>query len=52
MQSFVIDCSSQINEGQMFATNEFCQYLLEAKLDKIIEGFELKFIADTPQIVR
>ena len=49
MQLFVIDWSFQNNEDQMFATNEFCQYLREGKLDKTIEGFELKFIAHTPQ---
>ena len=49
MQLFVIDWSFQNSEDQMFATNEFCQYLREGKLEEKIEGFELKFIAHTPQ---
>ena len=49
MQLFVIDWSFQNNEDQLFATNEFCHYLSEGKLDETIDGFELKFIAHTPQ---
>ena len=49
MQLFIIDWSFQNNEDQLFATNEFCQYLNEGKLNENIEGFELKFIAHTPQ---
>ena len=49
MQLFVIDWSFQNNEDQLFATNEFCQYLNEGNLNKTIDGFELKFIAHTPQ---
>ena len=49
MQLFVIDWSFQNNEDQLFATNEFCQYLREGKLNETINGFELKFIAHTPQ---
>ena len=49
MQLFVIDWSFQNNEDQLFATNEFCQYLNEGKLNETIDGFELKFIAHTPQ---
>ena len=49
MQLFVIDWSFQNNEDQLFATNEFCQYLSEGKLNETIDGFELKFIAHTPQ---
>ena len=49
MQLFVIDWSFQNAEDQLFATNEFCQFLKEGKLNKFIEGFELSFIAHTPQ---
>ena len=49
MQLFVIDWSFQNNEDQLFATNEFCQYLNEGHLNKNIEGFDMKFIAHTPQ---
>ena len=49
MQLFVIDWSFHNNEDQLFATNEFCQYLQEGKLNANIEGFELKFLAHTPQ---
>ena len=49
MQLFVIDWSFQNNEDQLFATNEFCKYLNENKLNEIVEGFELIFIAHTPQ---
>ena len=49
MQLYVIDWSFQNNEDQLFATNEFCQYLNEGKLNQSIGGFELKCIAHTPQ---
>ena len=49
MQLFVIDWSFQNNEDQQFATNEFCNHLREGKLNENIDGFELKFIAHTPQ---
>ena len=49
MQLYVIDWSFQNAEDQLFATNEFCGYLKEDKLNQFIEGFELKFIAHTPQ---
>ena len=49
MQLFVIDWSFQNAEDQLFATNEFCEFLKKKKLDQQIEGFELKFIAHTPQ---
>ena len=49
MQLFVIDWSFQNNEDQLFATNEFCHYLSEGMLNQTIDGFELKFIAHTPQ---
>ena len=49
MQLYVIDWSFQNNEDQLFATNEFCQYFNEGKLNENIEGFELKFIAHLPQ---
>ena len=49
MQLFVIDWSFQNAEDQLFATNEFCDFLKENKLNEHIEGFELIFIAHTPQ---
>ena len=49
MQLYVIDWSFQNNEDQLFATNEFCQYLNEGKLNQSIDGFELQCIAHTPQ---
>ena len=49
MQLYVIDWSFQNAEDQLFATNEFCEILKEDKLNQFIEGFELKFIAHTPQ---
>ena len=49
MQLYVIEWSFQNNEDQFFATNEFCQYLSEGKLNESIEGFELENIAHTPQ---
>ena len=49
MQLYVIDWSFQNNEDQLFATNEFCQYLNEGKLSESIEGFKLEYIAHTPQ---
>ena len=49
MQLYVIDWSFQNAEDQLFATNEFCEHLKEGRFDQNIEGFELKFIAHTPQ---
>ena len=49
MQLFVIDWSFQDAEDQLFATNQFCEFLKEHKLNQHIEGFELIFIAHTPQ---
>ena len=49
MQLYVIDWSFQNAEDQVFATNEFCEYVKHNKLNDFIEGFELKFIAHTPQ---
>ena len=49
MQLYVIDWSFQNNEDQLFATNEYCQYLYERKLNQSIDGFELQWIAHTPQ---
>ena len=49
MQLFVIDWSFKNSEDQLFATNEFCQFLSEGKLNENIDGFELKFIAHSPQ---
>ena len=49
MQLYVINWSFQNNEDQLFATNEFCQYLKDGKLNESIDGFELECIAHTPQ---
>ena len=49
MQLYIIDWSFQNSEDQLFATNEFCEYLNKGKLDQQIDGFELNFIAHTPQ---
>ena len=49
MQLYLIDWSFQNNEDQLFATNEFCQYLNQGKLNESIDGFELLFIAHTAQ---
>ena len=49
MQLFVIDWSFENAEDQLFATNEFCEFLKENKLNQHIEGFELIFIAHIPQ---
>ena len=49
MQLFIIDWSFQNAEDQLFATNEFCEFLKKNKINQYIEGFELKFIAHMPQ---
>ncbi len=49
MQLYIIDWLFQNAEDQLFATNEFCEFLHEGKLNEFVEGFELKFIAHTPQ---
>ena len=49
MQLYVIDWSFQDAEDQLFATNEFCKFLNEDKINQHVEGFELNFIAHTPQ---
>ena len=49
MQLYIIDWSFQNSEDQLFATNEFCKYLREGNVDESIAGFELKFIAHSPQ---
>ena len=49
MQLYVIEWTFENNEAQLFATNEFCQYLSEGKFNQSIEGFELEYIAHTPQ---
>ena len=49
MQLYVIDWSFENAEDQLFATNEFCEHFEKGKLNESIEGFELKFIAHTPQ---
>ena len=49
MQLYVIDWSFQDAEDQLFATNQFCEYFRKGKINTFIEGFELIFIAHTPQ---
>ena len=49
MQLYLIDQSFRNKKDQLFATNEFCQYLNEGKLNERIDGFELQCIAHTPQ---
>ena len=49
MQLYIINWSFHDSEDQMLATNEFCDYINKGKLNQNIEGFELKFIAHTPQ---
>ena len=49
MQLYIIDWAFQNAEDQLFATNNFCDYLKAGKLDERIDGFELKFVAHTPQ---
>ena len=49
MQLYVIEWVFQNSEDQLFATKEFCEYLKKGKLTDYIEGFELKFLAHTPQ---
>tara|TARA_B100001029_G_C14872055_1_gene345127 strand:- start:311 stop:625 length:315 start_codon:yes stop_codon:yes gene_type:complete len=49
MQLYVIDWSFQNSEDQFYATNEFCENFKKGKFNEFIEGFELKFIAHTPQ---
>ena len=49
MQLYIINWSFQNAEDQLFATNEFCEYFKNKKLDQYIDGFELKFILHTPQ---
>ena len=49
MQLYVIDWSFQNAEDQLFATNEFCEYLKQNKFNNFYERFELIFIAHTPQ---
>ena len=49
MQLYIIDWLFENAEDQLFATNEFCEYLNKGKMQEIIEGFELQFMAHTPQ---
>ena len=49
MQLYVINWSFQSAEDQLFATKEFCEYFENGKLNEFIEGFELNYIAHTPQ---
>ena len=49
MQLYVIHWTFQDAEDQLFATNEFCEYLKKNNLNESVDGFELKFMAHTPQ---
>ena len=49
MHLFVIDWSFHNGEDQLFATNEFCEFLRRGKLNQSIDGFDLEVIAHTPQ---
>ena len=49
MQLYVIEWSFQSGEDQLFATNEFCNYFKDGKINEFIEGFEMKFMAHIPQ---
>ena len=49
MQLYVINWSFQNAEDQLFATKEFLEFMKANKLNQFIEGFELIFIAHTPQ---
>ena len=49
MQLYVVNWSFPNAEDHLFATKEFCEFVKENKLSQYIEGFELIFIAHTPQ---
>jgi len=49
MQLYIVDWLFQNSEDQLFATNKFCKDLEEGKINESIEGFELNFIAHSPQ---
>ena len=49
MQLYIIDWLFQNSEDQLYATNEFCEFLKNGKLNEFVDGFELQFIAHTPQ---
>ena len=49
MQLYVINWSFKSSDDQLFATKEFCEHFKSGKLNEFVEGFELKFIAHTPQ---
>ena len=49
MQLYVIDWSFQNAEDQLFATNEFCEYLKQNKFNNFQQEVELICIAHTPQ---
>ena len=49
MQLYVIDWLFQNAEDQLFATNQFIDYLKEGKLNQFVEGFELNYMLHTPQ---
>ncbi len=49
MQLYIIEWSYQNAEDQIFATNEFCKFFKAGKITDTIQGFELKFIAHSPQ---
>ena len=49
MQLYVIDWSFQNAEDQLFATNEFCEYFKNGKLNEFGDYLDLQTIAHTPQ---
>ena len=49
MQLYVIDWSFQNAEDQLFATNEYCEYLKQNKFNNFEQEVELISIAHTPQ---
>ena len=49
MQLFIIDWSFESAEDQLFATKEFCEYFNTGKLNTNVDGFNLIFMAHTPQ---
>ena len=49
MQLYIINWSFQNCEDQLYATNEFCEWFSKGKINESIEGFELNFLAHTPQ---
>ena len=49
MQLYVIDWKFENAEDQIFATNEFCEYLKNNKINSLSEDMELITMGHTPQ---